>query len=37
MSSTTKSYFERKMRDLNNKLNNEEDRKKQERAAWIYC
>ena len=37
MSSTTKSYFECKMRDLNNKLNNEEDRKKQERTAWIYC
>ena len=38
MSSSIKSYFERKRRDLSNKSSNQQERKKKpERAAWIYC
>ena len=36
MSSSIKSYFERKKRDLSDKSNNEEERKRSQRVAWIY-
>ena len=37
MSSSIKSYFERKNRNLSDKSTNEEERKKPERAVCIYC
>ena len=36
MRSSIKSYFERKKSDLSDKLTNKEERKKPERAVWIY-
>ena len=35
MSSSIRSYFERKKRDLSDKSANEEERKKAKRAVWI--
>ena len=37
MSSTIKSYFERKRRDLSDKPNNQREKKIKGRAAWTYC
>ena len=39
MSSSIKSYFEHKRRDLSNKSSNQQERKKiqKEQLYWIYC